>query len=176
MTTDLIRDAADEISALLAKLCAVGGPETAAAEKSGREILDRLTVAARNADHEAKRHDHPKRNAAGWLAEIREMVAALEGADGDAARRTIEESAISVQVRDGWRDPGAASDGAEEYEILLTTGGPALRLVGDLDGGQPDDDPRLEYQDWGLPWTEFEPAREFRAELQAFASVFYFGE
>jgi hypothetical protein len=134
---------------------------------------------------------HAQENAAAWLETLREHVARLRAAEAaheasgydsreagaavDAVREEITESPLSVMVRDGWRAPGAkAEDGAEEYEILLSTGGPALRLVGDLDGGEPNAWPRLEWQDWGTPWTEYEPARAFRKEMQAWASCFYF--
>ena len=136
---------------------------------------------------EQEKEDHGEENAKGWLQSILEMVERLETAeeqaiDGpdetDAARQWIEEAPLSVLVRTGWFRPGALSAAEiDEYEILLTTGGPALRLIGKLDGyGQPDDWPRLEYQGWGTPWTEYEPAREHREALQKFASVFYYGD
>lgn len=134
---------------------------------------------------EQEKENHAEANAKGWLESILEMVAELDAAEKgehemgnseESIRAHIEESVLSVLVRDGWREP-TRSGGPEEYEVLLTTGGPALRLIGKLDGyGQPDDWPRLEYQDWGTPWTEYEPAREHREALQKFASVFYYGD
>ena len=53
--------------------------------------------------------------------------------DMDDAQQDIDQSALDVQVRDGWKSPGAESDGPEEFEILISTGGPASRIVGDLD-------------------------------------------
>lgn len=123
-------------------------------------------------------------NAKGWLASIEEMLArysVLDERNEDKARAEIEESVLSVQVRGGWHAPGISQektnqygDGApEEYEILLTTGGPALRIFGRLnDYGEPES-AELQHQDWGTPWTRF-PAPE--ATLLAFARVFYFGE
>lgn len=135
---------------------------------------------------EQEKENHAEANARGWLQSILEMVERLETAEEqaingpdetDAARLWIEEAPLSVMVRDGWRNPTTRSEGPEEYEVLLTTGGPALRLIGKLDGyGQPDDWPRLEYQDWGTPWTEYIPAREHREELRKFASVFWYGD
>lgn len=135
-------------------------------------------------------HSHAIANAAGWLTEIQAMVCALEIAneqaiDGpdetEAAQSRIYEAPLSVLVRGGWYPPGAPKDAPdrmpEEYEILLTTGGPALQLTGKLDdNGEPDEWPRLEYQDWGIPWTEFLPAREHREALQIFARQFYYGD
>ena len=128
--------------------------------------------------------DHGQENAKGWLSSIEEMVERLEtatkqdrdgGADEtEASRREIEESVLSVMVREGWHKPGGPSeDGAEEYEILLTTGGPALRIIGQLSEYYEPKSAELQYQDWGTPWTRY-PAPE--ATLLAFASVFYFGD
>jgi hypothetical protein len=43
---------------------------------------------------------------------------------------------------------------AEEFNILLATGGPAVRIVGELDQGEPSR-AWLEVQDWFTPWTEY---------------------
>jgi len=145
--------------------------------------------------------DHGQNNARAWLDNIREMVAALEAlesgeteeatidgdtyADPDEVRERIQESALSVQVRSGWYTPGETPT-AEEFCILLTTGGPALRIIGELDDyGQPDN-ARLEYQDWGTPWTPFslfgddgksiEEASATESDVLTFAQCFYFGE
>lgn len=125
----------------------------------------------------ADKPDHGQENAAGWLASIEEMLAELETADDDkreSAEQTIHESVLSVMVRDGWRNPGInIAVGAEEYEILLTTGDPALRIWGKIGlGGEPKS-AELQHQDWGTPWTRY-PAPE--ATLLAFAQCFYFGE
>jgi hypothetical protein len=118
-----------------------------------------------------------KENARGWLSSIEEMVNALADSEPDESRDkahdTIFESVLSVMVRDGWRLPGGPSeDGAEEYEILLTTGGPALRIWGLLDQFDEPRSAELQMQDWFLPWTRF-PAPE--ETLLQFARCFYFG-
>jgi hypothetical protein len=93
----------------------------------------------------------------------------------DEARQAIEESVLSVMVRDGWRSPGQSTseDGPEEYEILLSTGGPALRIYGKLDRHSQPDTAELQMQDWFTPWTRYPASEE---TLLAFASVFWFGE
>ena len=122
--------------------------------------------------------EHARENAKGWLASIEEMLEVANKAASDSnreeAEQTIHESVLSVLVRDGWREPGKPSeDGADEYEILLTTGGPALRIWGKLgDRGEPET-AELQMQDWGTPWTRY-PAAE--ATLLAFVSYFYFGK
>lgn len=94
--------------------------------------------------------------------------------DREEAERRITEAPLSVQVRSGWVDPGAEMT-AEEFEVLLTTGGPALRIRGELDSGQPHR-AWLEYQDWGTAWTEYHGENADQATLLAFCQQFYFGE
>jgi len=102
--------------------------------------------------------------------------AAGEFKDADEARERIEEGPLSVQVRSDWHSPGAEPEPPDEYEILLSTGGPALRIVGDLDEhGQPTR-ARLEMQDWFTPWVEMVLTSAEYDDLLTWASVFYFGE
>lgn len=77
--------------------------------------------------------------------------------DQDEARERIQEDALSVQVRSGWYTPGDhdRDDAPAEFELLLTTGGPAVRIIGELDGNGEPDRAWLEVQDWGKPWTEY---------------------
>lgn len=122
--------------------------------------------------------DHAISNSQGWMRNIIELLVAYDAATDATAReeaeRAIHEAPLSVQVRDGWHAPGARSSGPDEYEILLSTGGPACRIYGRLtDYCAPGDLPSLQYQDWGTPWTDAPCDRE---ALQRFASFFYFGE
>lgn len=119
-------------------------------------------------------------NAAGWLASIEEMLAAYnakaQSSDycTDSELSAIHESVLSVLVRNGWHEPGNTDDdGPDEYEILLTTGGPALRIWGKLDKYCQPESAELQMQDWGTPWGRY-PAAE--ATLLEFAQHFYFGE
>lgn len=107
-------------------------------------------------------------------AAILEMVEALEAAQAaddsdaeDVARETIESDPLSVEVRDGWKLPGTESDGPEEFRILLSTGGPATRIVGELnEHGEPCGNIQLQSsQDWFQPWTAW---RVERGENEAF--------
>lgn len=93
--------------------------------------------------------------------------------DEDEARQAISEDPLSVQVRSGWADSPEEME-AEEYEILLCTGGPACRIVGELDQGEPDS-ARIEYQDWFTPWGYHDTSSEEDKALLTYARQFYFG-
>lgn len=103
----------------------------------------------------------------------------LESDAGDCkepedARQRIEEDALSVEVRSGWCASKAEME-PEEFCILVTTGGPAVRILGDLDRGEPSR-AWLEVKDWGKPWTEYYAGTGSMEVLLAYASCFYFGE
>lgn len=130
-----------------------------------------------------------KRQALAQFESIRQMVNELEraeeqdrdgGADEtEAPRRRIEEDALSVQVRSGWFQPSAGKEDRvpAEYEILLCTGGPAVRIVGELNDYCEPSSAELECQDWFQPWTPCHPGKDDAEEiLLAYARCFYFGE
>lgn len=106
------------------------------------------------------------------LAELE--TAAGECGDVESAQLRIQEDALEVTVRSDWYPAGDESSGATEFCILLTTGGPAVRIMGELDNGSPSR-AWLEVQDWGTPWTHY---REdgLSDVLLAYAGCFYFGE
>lgn len=115
------------------------------------------------------------------IANIREMVEALDatGQDWQAredAQQRILEDALSVEVRSGWYTLDADADKAPaEYNILITTGGPAARIIGELDEHGLPTTARFEYQDWFQPWTDVTLTREDSAVLLRYAQQFYFG-
>lgn len=85
---------------------------------------------------------------------------------------------LSVLVRSGWHFPGETFESAE-FEILLSTGGPACRILGELDRGevawQAGRRPTIQHQDWGTPWTDSPYNVDINA-LQWFCEQFYYGE
>jgi len=90
----------------------------------------------------------------------------------EVARQVIQESALDFQVRSDWASPGEPLEAAE-FCILLCTGGPAVRIVGELNRGELCR-AWLEYQDWGTPWTQW-----FGADsdtLCQYAANFFFGD
>lgn len=100
----------------------------------------------------------------------------------DDTSEEINESILSVQVRSGWYTPGEEGDKRPaEYELLLSTGGPNLRIYGYLsEYGEPTS-AQLEWQDWGTLWTEYNPDKDGvrvidEDILLTFARQFYFGE
>jgi hypothetical protein len=122
--------------------------------------------------------EHAIGNAKAWLENIQEMVGRLGSEDGevsDAAREEITESVLCVEARTDWGVPGAERQEAE-YRILLSTGGPALQITGDLSDGEPDYTPSLQWQDWGTPWTDYRMTADEESDLSAFVHCFYFGE
>ena len=90
----------------------------------------------------------------------------------DEIEEACREAALSIDVRSGWDCPSCELV-PEEFQILLSTGGPALRITGDLADFQPDR-PRIQHQDWGTPWTEWRRDVDHEA-LNWFCSLFWFG-
>jgi len=112
---------------------------------------------------------------------IQRLRAAQDAGDKaaeDATRTEIEELPLEVLVRSGWHRPGEAMEPyepPEEYQILLGTGGPAVRIVGTLNRlGEPET-AVLEYADWGTPWTAYPAGAEEEQALLEFACQFYYG-
>ena len=155
---------------------------------------------------EREQLSHAEQNAEGWSDQItaaweaygfcleegegkylsREAKAVLkehgfDGTNHDTVAEWIadamREAPLSVDIREGWKSPGeGASLEPTEFQILLSTGGPALRVMGELNHGEPS---RcwLEHQDWGTPWTRyFSRSAERASALLWFASLFYYGE
>jgi hypothetical protein len=155
--------------------------ETTHAERNGRGWIDDIS-----ANHEAWEfcteqgrtlYKLEGRN----LSREARAVLHQHGFDGDNHQdvaddieQTMREGVLDVQVRSGWQ----ASDEhleAAQFQILLTTGGPALRLIGDLEDGEPSRS-WFEIQDWGTPWFGLHCQHSY--EIQAkdwFARLFFFG-
>ena len=109
--------------------------------------------------------------------ELSELVAAAAGdCEGeDSARERIQEHPLCIQVRSGWHMPGDSDVEHGEFEILLCTGGPAVRIMGDLDDhGQPTR-AYMQYQDWNTPWTDYYESGA-GDELLEYATHFFYGE
>ena len=92
----------------------------------------------------------------------------------DELRESILNNALSVEFRSGWYSSPEDEKKAEEFRILLAWGGPALRIIGELDDYGPVN-PKLQFQDWGTPWTDFEITENQQDALNWFCNCFYFG-
>ncbi len=105
-----------------------------------------------------------------------------DGSTADAFQDAVTEYAreipLSVTVRSDWHFPGEAFTAAE-FEILLSTGGPACRIIGELNRGsvawQSGCRPVMQHQDWFKPWTESSYDIDTNALLW-FCEQFYYGE
>jgi hypothetical protein len=132
--------------------------------------------------------EHARRCALGTMASIREMVEAMRAAeasddgeaelegdrlDSDGIRERMLESPLELTIR-GFRNHLNAWE-ADRYELLMGTGGPAVRIVGDLNGGEAST-AEMECQDWFTPWTPVPLEPEDCEALQAFVGQFYMGD
>src|SRR4051794_40445173 len=110
-----------------------------------------------------KEENRAREQAGAQPASIEDLVKCLEHAeictdtacgadcphDRDEARDAITDDALSVEVRTDWHAPGADNMAKpDEYKILLCWGGPAVQILGTLDGYNQPDSARLQYQDW----------------------------
>jgi hypothetical protein len=113
-------------------------------------------------------------------ADEAEELAGLEKAAGecesqDDARERIEQDPLSVRVRSDWHSPGEdPTDACGEFEILLCTGGPACRIVGELAEPCEPCRIRIEHQDWFTPWTDYPLNREEEEVVLTYCRCFYF--
>lgn len=95
--------------------------------------------------------------------------------DSDGLSQLMQENPLEVSIRSGWYHPGEKSE-PFEFNILLCTGGPAVRIIGDLGDYNQPESARLEYQDWFTVWTEYPLSTEDEAILVEYCQQFYFGE
>lgn len=139
--------------------------------------------------------DKDHKSEAGWgtLDEIVQQYEKLTETSGDLAPcYWALEQPLSVCVRSWWTEVGKEME-AYEFQLLMATGGPAVRIVGTLDDYmQPiARSIRLEVQDWGTPWTplnlmdnckidddksRIELADHRRDALEWFCFNFYYGD
>lgn len=128
-----------------------------------------------------KEDDHGRNEAVAQLGSIHTLAMnwrATMDKDYDlqeAAENAIHEDALSVEVRSGWQVVGQKFE-ATEYNILLCTGGPAVRIIGELDQHNEPFSAALEYQDWGTPWTRYPCTADDLNALMTYAERFYYGE
>jgi len=126
-------------------------------------------------------NEHAKQQALAQLGSIVAMIAALTAAGNDeereAAQTRIEEDPLSVEVRGAWQPVGGEGAKPVEFMILLCTGGPAVRIRGELDRYSEPEKPRIEYQDWFTPWQNLSDVSDDQNDaLFEYCRLFYFAD
>lgn len=110
--------------------------------------------------NEVTSHGFTTRTNEEWAKEFPEEAEELKELEAEAgeceseenARERIQEDPLSLRIF------GEFSNGEWEvtsYELLLSTGGPAVRIVGELNQHSEPSSARLEVQDWFKPWSEY---------------------
>ena len=111
---------------------------------------------------------------AALIKELDEVGAEIGSCESrEEAEQAIQDDPLEVQVRTGWYSPTGDGGEPEEFYILLCTGGPAVRIRGELNRGEPTR-AWIEYQGWFEPWERYIGADQ--ATLLAYCRCFYFGE
>ena len=120
--------------------------------------------------------ERAKSQARSQLESIIEMVDELTTSEEpEEIEQRIQEDPLSVQVRSDWETPSENLK-ASEYNILLCTGGPAVRIIGDLDEYQYPHNVRLQFQDWFTSWEDYPLDQDEEDSLTIYAQQFYYGE
>lgn len=98
--------------------------------------------------------DHCEEEDLETLQELTEQAAGCESQD--EALERLEENPLSIQFRSDW-ESNPSDLTPSEFEILLCTGGPAVRVRGELDHNGYPSRAWVEYNYWGAPWKELGP-------------------
>lgn len=97
--------------------------------------------------------DYPAEFDADDAEELEELEAAAgDHKDRDEAAERIQEDPLSIRIF-GERVKGEWE--VDKAEILLTTGGPAVRIMCEMDQHAEPHRAWLEVQDWSKPWTQY---------------------
>ena len=95
----------------------------------------------------------------------------------DEIQEQVQEWPLSVDVRCTiWQSPGTEDWEPNEFQILLGTGGPAMRIIGEFGAHGEPCNPLMQVQDWFRPWTTCNTTDEQDEALLWFCSEFYFGD
>ena len=112
---------------------------------------------------------HTMQDGAQELLDLR--AAAGDCKDRDEAEQRIHEDPLSIEFRSGWETDRSELATPAEARILLSTGGPAVQIIVELDRGEPTR-AVLQVQDWGTPWTDYyEPG--ISDTLMAYVACFF---
>lgn len=107
--------------------------------------------------------------------ELEELEEAADGCEGrEDAEQRIHEDALSVEVRSAWVVPGAPFE-ADEYRIVLCTGGPHVEIRGTLGAYGEPDRADLYYADWFETPQALGLCSDEAEDLLTYAQRFYLG-
>lgn len=116
------------------------------------------------------------RQARAQVDSIVELVAGLNGEHDDEARQDIYEDALSVEVRaNQWQAIGPELE-ADEFRIVLCTGGPHVEIRGDLNDFNEPERVGVFHQDWFESFEELALTSQQEEAVLKYARCFYFGE
>ena len=151
--------------------------------------MDNMEKIAKKTEDELRREKkqmegdlHSESQARAKLAGIVDMMGDLEAVRDDDEKRedveqVIQESILEVAIRLGWHQIGKPEDAGKEFMLLLCTGGPAVRVRGELDQYNNPENVVIEHQDWFTLWQEFTGLTDVEEKaLLNYACQFYFGE
>jgi hypothetical protein len=148
------------------------------AEELGRRSMSSIRdmVAALECDYERleelQGQEKLSRDEKKELAELK--AAAGECTSREDAEQRIQEDPLSLQFRSGWSSSREEME-PEEFKLLLGTGGPAVRIIGEINRGEATN-PTLQVQDWWQPWTDYRTAGADDEALETYCRCFYMGE
>jgi len=86
----------------------------------------------------------------------------------------LREKPASVQIRSAWNNCPSEFK-PEEFRIELSGGGPATRIIGDLDEHAEVWSVKPQHQDWFQPWKDLPLDEEETKAVKWFANLFYYG-
>lgn len=178
-------DTEDKLASALAQYDSILTMVRALDEDTYREdFIERMTPKEKRAyllDNDYTEEEYEMRLADGDVDDIvAELIESGPEPDDycfseDDARQTIQDDALDVSVRSGWKNVGEPLE-PSEFTILLCTGGPAVRIIGELDQYNQPCRAWLEMQDWGTQWTEVRHERISQQVLLRYCAQSYFGE
>lgn len=185
MTTDVLERIANQLDSDAKRY-----EQSKQLQAIGKSAFDSIAemVAALECDYD--RLEELKEERTEWLAEgslirkwdnekeyneLREEAGEQESRED--AQAAIEQDPLSIQMRGDWygydTEPADAAKPVE-FEILLGTGGPATRIIGELNEHGEPTRARIQAQDWGTPWTDYIGSDQ--NTLLSYCRCFYFGE
>lgn len=107
------------------------------------------------------------------LKELNEIAGDYE--DQDDVIEVMRDNALSCEVRSGWSGNSADLE-AEEFRIVLCTGGPHVEIMGELNQFKEPDRAWIQYSDWGTGMTTLPLSVSDGEALLTYCQQFYFGE